>query len=79
MSLERCLEWLADDELLEVTPKTLRLRKRHLDPNVRQLFEIPGDLLGGILSLVAALRDDDRDGFADMPHLVLRQQRAAAD
>jgi GTP-binding protein len=35
MSLERCLEWLADDELLEVTPKSLRLRKRHLDPNVR--------------------------------------------
>ena len=35
MSLERCLEWLADDELLEVTPKSLRLRKRFLDPNVR--------------------------------------------
>ena len=35
MSLERCLEWLAEDELLEVTPKSLRLRKRHLDPNVR--------------------------------------------
>ncbi len=35
MSLERCLEWLADDELLEVTPKSLRLRKQALDPNVR--------------------------------------------
>ncbi len=35
MSLERSLEWLANDELLEVTPKSLRLRKRALDPNVR--------------------------------------------
>jgi len=39
MSLERCLEWLAEDELLEVTPKSLRLRKRHLDPNVRYRME----------------------------------------
>ena len=31
MSLEQCLEFLADDELLEVTPKSLRLRKRILD------------------------------------------------
>ncbi len=31
MSLEQCLEFLADDELLEVTPKNLRLRKRILD------------------------------------------------
>jgi GTP-binding protein len=31
MSLEQCLEYLADDELLEVTPKTLRIRKRILD------------------------------------------------
>jgi GTP-binding protein len=31
MSLEQCLEFLADDELLEVTPKSLRLRKRVLD------------------------------------------------
>ena len=30
MSLEQCLEFLADDELLEVTPKSLRLRKRIL-------------------------------------------------
>ncbi len=28
MSLEQCLEFLADDELLEVTPESLRLRKR---------------------------------------------------
>ena len=31
MSLEQCLEYLADDELLEVTPKTLRMRKRILN------------------------------------------------
>ncbi len=31
MSLEQCLEFLADDELLEVTPSNLRLRKRILD------------------------------------------------
>ena len=30
MSLEQCLEFLADDELLEVTPENLRLRKRIL-------------------------------------------------
>ncbi len=31
LSLEQCLEFLADDELLEVTPESLRLRKRLLD------------------------------------------------
>ena len=35
MSLEQCLEFLADDELLEVTPKSLRLRKRLLDHAAR--------------------------------------------
>ena len=35
MSLEQNLEFLADDELLEVTPKTLRLRKRILDHGQR--------------------------------------------
>jgi GTP-binding protein len=30
MSLERSLEWIRDDELVEVTPRALRLRKRHL-------------------------------------------------
>ena len=35
MSLEQCLEFLADDELLEVTPKNLRLRKRILDHSLR--------------------------------------------
>lgn len=35
MSLEACLEFLADDELLEVTPKSLRLRKRILNTQLR--------------------------------------------
>ena len=35
LSLEQCLEFLADDELLEVTPKSLRLRKRILDHSQR--------------------------------------------
>ncbi len=34
-SLEQCLEFLADDELLECTPKSLRIRKRELDHAVR--------------------------------------------
>ena len=34
-SLEQCLEFLADDELLECTPKSLRIRKRILDHAVR--------------------------------------------
>ncbi len=35
LSLEQCLEFLADDELLEVTPKNLRLRKSILDHGLR--------------------------------------------
>jgi GTP-binding protein len=35
MSLEQCMEFLADDELLEVTPKNLRLRKQILDQSLR--------------------------------------------
>ncbi len=35
-SLEQCLDFLEDDELLEVTPKNLRLRKRELDHNKRK-------------------------------------------
>ena len=34
-SLEQCLEFLADDELLECTPKNLRIRKRELDHGIR--------------------------------------------
>ena len=36
MTLERSIAYVADDELVEVTPKAIRLRKRHLDPNERK-------------------------------------------
>lgn len=35
-SLEECLDFIENDELLEVTPESLRLRKRELDPNKRK-------------------------------------------
>ncbi len=36
LSLERALSYIADDELVEVTPKSIRLRKKILDPNDRK-------------------------------------------
>ena len=36
MSLEQCLDFIDTDELLEVTPKSLRLRKKILDPTLRK-------------------------------------------
>ena len=36
MSLEECLDFIENDELLEVTPESLRLRKKLLDPNKRK-------------------------------------------
>ncbi len=39
MVLERALAYIDDDELVEVTPKSIRLRKRHLDPNDRKKAE----------------------------------------
>jgi GTP-binding protein len=36
MTLEKAIAYIADDELVEVTPKSIRLRKRHLDPNMRK-------------------------------------------
>ncbi len=36
MSLEQCLEFIDSDELLEVTPKSLRIRKKILDPTLRK-------------------------------------------
>lgn len=35
-SLEECLDFIENDELLEVTPKALRLRKKELNPNLRK-------------------------------------------
>jgi GTP-binding protein len=42
MTLERALAWIQDDELMEVTPKSIRLRKVHLDPNDRKRFAKQG-------------------------------------
>ena len=39
MTLERSLAWIQDDELVEVTPKSIRLRKAVLDPNDRKRAE----------------------------------------
>lgn len=36
MNLERALEWIEEDELVEVTPKSIRIRKKYLDPNIRK-------------------------------------------
>ena len=36
MTIEIALEWIQDDELLEVTPKALRLRKRILSASLRK-------------------------------------------
>jgi len=36
MTLEQAIAYIADDELVEVTPKSIRLRKRLLDPNARK-------------------------------------------
>ena len=36
LNLERALEWIEEDELVEVTPISIRVRKRYLDPNVRK-------------------------------------------
>jgi GTP-binding protein len=38
MTLDRALSWIQDDELMEVTPKSIRLRKMYLDPNDRKRF-----------------------------------------
>ena len=36
MSLEQAIAYIEDDELVEVTPKSIRLRKRFLDPHQRK-------------------------------------------
>ncbi len=39
MTLEMALEWIAEDELVEVTPESIRLRKKFLDQNTRYKLE----------------------------------------
>ncbi len=36
MSLEQAIAYIKDDELVEVTPKAIRIRKRFLDPHERE-------------------------------------------
>ena len=36
MSLEQAIAYIQDDELVEVTPKVIRIRKRFLDPHERK-------------------------------------------
>ena len=36
MSLEKALAYVGEDELVEITPKSIRLRKIYLDPNERK-------------------------------------------
>jgi len=43
LSLEECLEFIDDDELLEITPKTLRMRKKILDHNLRARANRPSN------------------------------------
>ncbi|MEK7263012.1 MAG: translational GTPase TypA [Bacteroidota bacterium] len=38
-SLEQAIEWLSDDEYLEITPKSLRMRKKYLDHNERSRMD----------------------------------------
>ena len=42
MSLEQCMEFISEDELLEVTPQSLRMRKKILDNNLRRKHRIHG-------------------------------------
>ena len=47
MTLEKALAWIQDDELVEVTPKSIRIRKVHLDPNDRKRAEKQREALAG--------------------------------
>ena len=39
LNLERAMEWIEEDELVEVTPQNIRIRKRYLDPTLRRRME----------------------------------------
>ncbi|MCL2469188.1 MAG: translational GTPase TypA [Alphaproteobacteria bacterium] len=44
MTLEKAIAYIDDDELVEVTPKSIRLRKRYLDPHVRKRMARKGEV-----------------------------------
>ena len=39
MGLETCMEYINDDELVEITPRNIRLRKKILNTNERKKFD----------------------------------------
>jgi GTP-binding protein len=43
LTLEQAIAYIQDDELVEVTPKSIRLRKRHLDPHERKRASRKGE------------------------------------
>ena len=47
MTLEKALAYIEDDELVEVTPKSIRLRKMYLDPNERKRMDRSKEALAG--------------------------------
>ena len=47
MPLEKALAYIQDDELVEVTPKSIRLRKRYLDSNERKRMERQAAAMAG--------------------------------
>ena len=47
MTLEKALAYIEDDELVEVTPKSIRLRKTYLDPNERKRFSRAKEAVAG--------------------------------
>ncbi|KAF1857846.1 hypothetical protein Lal_00041382 [Lupinus albus] len=56
MTLEKSLAWIQDDELVEVTPKSIRLRKTVLDPNDRKRAEPAAGVGLAVLALRAFAR-----------------------
>ncbi|MGH6982493.1 MAG: translational GTPase TypA, partial [Stellaceae bacterium] len=48
MSLEQAIAYIDDDELAEVTPKSIRLRKRFLDPNDRKRASRAAEAAGAV-------------------------------
>ena len=46
MSLEQAISYIEDDELVEVTPSAIRIRKRYLDPHERKKNERKSDAVG---------------------------------
>ena len=47
MTLEQAIAYIDDDELVEVTPKSIRMRKRHLDPHARKRANRAADAEAG--------------------------------